>query len=193
MLQTAPTVREFFWDDLLEFIEERRVIPVVGAELLTVPNPAEEGKETALLTLLAHKLGERLRVPTDDFTGDDALHLTVCRYLQAGGRREEIYPRLRTLLKELAPPVPRALRQLARIRHFNLYVTTTFDSLLSEALDDERFGGAAKTATLAYAPNHHQDLPPETRHVDAPKRHENELTLLDCRKLCREAAQICPS
>ncbi len=168
MLQPAATAQEFFWDDLLEFIEERRVIPIVGAELLTVPGRSPEAAEAPLLTVLAGKLAERLHVPADDCTDDDALHQVVCRYLQAGGRREEIYPRLRTLLKELAPPVPPALRQLARIRHFNLYVTTTFDSLLAQALDEERFAGAPRTTSLAYAPSHHQDLPAEARQADTP-------------------------
>lgn len=166
MLQPVSAAQEFFWDDLLEFIEERRVIPIVGAELLTVPDAT--GGEVPLLNVLAQKLAERLRVSADACAGDDALHQVVCRHLQGGGRREDIYPRLRTLLKELAPPVPRALRQLARIQHFNLFVTTTFDSLLAQALDEERFGGAPRTTSLTYAPNHHQDLSPEARSAPTP-------------------------
>jgi len=169
MLQPAPAEEDFFWDDLLEYIEERRVIPIVGAELLTVPDGA--GGEVPLQRLLAQKLAERLRTPADDCTGDDALHQVVCRYLQRGGRREEVYPRLRNLMKELAPPVPEPLRQLARIRHFNLFVSTTFDSLLAQALDEERFPGqpgTPKTTSLAYAPNHNQDLPADARRAATP-------------------------
>jgi TIR domain/SIR2-like domain len=166
MLQPAPATQDFFWDDLLEYIGERRVIPIVGAELLTVPDG--NGGEMPLMRVLATRLAERLRVPADDCTGDDALHQVVSRYVQRGGRREEVYPRIRTLLKELAPPVPPILRELARIRHFNVFVTTTFDSLLAQALDEERHGGAPKTAALAYSPSHNQDLPPEARRSDAP-------------------------
>ncbi|MBI5771027.1 MAG: toll/interleukin-1 receptor domain-containing protein [Verrucomicrobia bacterium] len=166
MLQAAPAGQDFFWDDLLEYIDERKVIPIVGAELLTVPDGA--GGEIPLQRLLALKLAERFRIPADDCTGDDALHQVVCRYLQRGGRREEVYPRLRNLMKELAPPVPEPIRQLARIRHFDLFVTTTFDSLLAQALDEERHGGAPRTASLAYAPNHNQDLPPDARRSAAP-------------------------
>jgi hypothetical protein len=166
MLQPAPAEQDFFWDDLLEYIEERRVIPIVGAELLAVPDGA--GGEISLPQLLAQKLAERLRLPAEDCVGDDALHQVVCRYLQRGGRREEIYPRIRNLMKDLAPRVPETLRQLARIRHFNLYVTTTFDSLLAQALDEERFGGAAKTVSLAYAPNQVKDIPPNTRQASVP-------------------------
>ncbi len=166
VLQPAPVTNDFFWDDLLEYIEERRVIPIVGAELLTVSDG--RGGETSLMPVLAAQLAARLRVPAEDCTGEDALHAVVCRYLQRGGRREEIYPRIRTLMKELAPAVPEVLRQLARIRHFNLFVTTTFDSLLAQALDEERHAGAARTTSIAYAPNHVQDLAPAAQRGDTP-------------------------
>jgi hypothetical protein len=161
-----PPRREFFWDDLLEFIGERRVIPIVGAELLTVPDGA--GGEVPLMRVLAQKLAERLRVSAEDCTGDDALHQVVCRYLQRGGRREDVYPRIRMLLKELAPAVPPILRDLARIRHFNVFVTTSFDSLLAQALDEERHASAPRTVSLAYSPNNTTDLPAEARASETP-------------------------
>ncbi len=166
MLQPTAIGQDFFWDDLLEYIEERRVIPIVGAELLTANDG--QGNEAPLMRVLAAQLAARLRVPAEDCTGDDALHVVVCRYLQRGGRREEVYPRIRTLMKELAPAVPPVLRELAKIRHFNLFVTTTFDSLLAQALDDERFAGAPRTTSIAYAPNHVQDLPPAAQRGEAP-------------------------
>jgi hypothetical protein len=166
MLSPVTPLQDFFWDDILEFIEERKVIPIIGAELLNVPDGT--GGEIPLQRLLAMKLAERLRLPAADCQGDDALHQVVCRYLQGGGRREEVYPRLRNLMRELAPPIPEPLRQLARIRHFNLFVTTTFDTLLEQALDEERHGGAAKTVSLAYAPNHNQDLPSDARSAAVP-------------------------
>jgi hypothetical protein len=164
--QPFPAAQEFFWEDLLEYIDEQRVIPIVGAELLTAPDGA--GGEAPLIRILAQRLAERLRVPAEECTGDDALHQVVCRHLQCGGRREEVYPRLRNLMKELAPPVPPILRELARIRHFNVFVTTTFDSLLAQALDEERFGGATRTVSLAYSPSHNQDLPPDARRAGPP-------------------------
>ncbi len=166
MLSPVTPLQEFFWDDILEFIEVGKVIPIIGAELLNVPDGS--GGEIPLQRLLAMKLAERLRLPVTDCQGDDALHQVVCRYLQGGGRREEVYPRIRNLMKELAPAVPEPLRQLARIRHFNLFVTTTFDTLLEQALDEERHGGAAKTVSLAYAPNHTQDLPADARSAAVP-------------------------
>ncbi|MSU50068.1 MAG: toll/interleukin-1 receptor domain-containing protein [Opitutus sp.] len=142
------------------------MIPIVGAELLTVPDGL--GGELPLMRVLAQRLAERLRVSADDCTGDDALHQVVCRHIQRGGRREEVYPRFRTLMKELAPAVPPILRELARIRHFNVFVTTTFDSLLAQALDEERFSGTPPTVSLAYSPNNPTDLAIDARRSDTP-------------------------
>lgn len=166
MPPSLDTTQDFFWDDLLEFIDERRVIPIIGAELVTVPDG--KGGEAPLTRVLAAKLAEKLRVPDPDLSGDDALNEVVCRYVQQGGRREDVYPRLRSLMKEIEMTVPPLLRELARIRHFQVFVSTTFDTLLEQALDEERFGGASRTTSLAYAPNHVQDMPPGALDADAP-------------------------
>ena len=53
LLPAAALPEEFFSDDLLDFIDERRVIPIVGAELVTVPdgNGGEEDRRGHDLTL----------------------------------------------------------------------------------------------------------------------------------------------
>ena len=56
---------------------------------------------------------------------------------------------------------PLALRQLAQITDFDLFVTTTFDPLLEQALNSERHGGQPSTEVIAYAPNRVADLPVE--------------------------------
>jgi hypothetical protein len=155
----------FFWDDLLEYVEDRRVIPILGPHLLSIRFP--EG-EKLFLRFAAERLAERLCISVNDMPEDNGLNHVVCRYLEGGGRREDIYPRLRTVMKDLALPTPEPLRKLAQIRHFDLYVTTTFDLLLEQAINEERFGGAAKTATLTYAPNSVQDLPCEMANLERP-------------------------
>ena len=81
------------------------------------------------MRLAAERLAERLCILVNDMPEDNGLNHVVCRYLEGGGRREDIYPRLRTVMKDLQLPTPEPLRKLAQIRHFNLYVTTTFDLL----------------------------------------------------------------
>ncbi|HUL11608.1 MAG TPA: toll/interleukin-1 receptor domain-containing protein [Methylococcaceae bacterium] len=157
---------DYFWDDLLEYIEDGKVIPIVGPELVTVA--AGDG-EIPLYSHIANKLAERLRVPVSDLTsGYYSLNDVVCRFLDNRGRKEEIYPRIRALLKEAAFPPPPRLLDLARIHHFKLFVSVTFDSLLADAINTIRFGGNAKTEVIAYSPNDVQDLRSEKKNLDRP-------------------------
>jgi hypothetical protein len=61
-----------------------------------------------------------------------------------------------------------ALRQLAQITDFDLFVTTTFDPLLEQALNLERFGGQPTAEVIAYAPNRVADLPAERSQLQRP-------------------------
>ncbi len=144
------------WDDLLNYIEEKRVIPIIGPELLKVDT---ESGSRALYEWLAEKLAGRLGVDPSALPQPLELNDVVCAYLSAHGRREEAYTRLRSIMREAAfsPPLP--LRQLAQITDFNLYVSTTFDPLMEQAVNQERFSGAANTEVIAYAPNRVADLP----------------------------------
>jgi hypothetical protein len=60
------------------------------------------------------------------------------------------------------------LRQLAEISDFDLFVSTTFDSLLENAINAERFGGAQSTEVIGYAPNRVVDLPSEREQFTRP-------------------------
>lgn len=154
-----------FWENLLEYVEERRVIPILGPDLLSVGEP---GKEKRLLRIAAERLAERLSIPVDNLPEDDGLNQVVCRFLEKGGWREDLYPELRRVMRDLQLATPEPLKKLARIRHFNLYVTMTFDMLLEQALNEERFGGSAKTETLAYSPKNVEDLPCEMEKLEHP-------------------------
>ncbi|MBS0396340.1 MAG: SIR2 family protein, partial [Proteobacteria bacterium] len=161
----ATTLDDDAWDDLLSFIEERRVIPIVGPELLQVDT--DRGPRL-LYDWLAEKLAVRLGVDVAALPSPYSLNDVVCWYLAARGRREEAYVRLRSILKDAPLAPPPALRHLAAITDFDLYVTTTFDPLLENALNLERFGGAASTDVLAYAPNRVADLPAERERLERP-------------------------
>lgn len=153
------------WDDLLNYIEEKRVIPIIGPELLKVET---ESGPRLLHDWLAEKLAARLNVDVASLVQPVSLNDVVCSYLTNRGRREEAYTRLRTIMREaaFAPPLP--LRQLAEITDFNLYVSMTFDPLLETAINQVRFGGAANTEVLAYAPNRVADLPVERDDLQRP-------------------------
>jgi hypothetical protein len=146
------------WDDLLNYIEEHRVIPIIGPDLLRVQT------DTGLRPLyvwLAEKLAARLAVDTVALPQPLTLNDVMCSYLGQRGRREEAYTRLRSIMREVQFEPPQALHQLAQITDFDLFVTTTFDPLLETALNTERFGGQSSTEVIAYAPNRVADLPAE--------------------------------
>src|SRR5881394_1103283 len=106
---------EDFWDDLLQFIEDRRVIPIVGPDLLTAEI---DGRRTTFHEVIARRLAEKLRVPPDP--GRTTLESVARAFLGRGGRREEIYPKLRTATRESAFTPPPALEKLASIDAFDL-------------------------------------------------------------------------
>jgi TIR domain/SIR2-like domain len=159
------TLDEDAWDDLLNFIEERRVIPILGPELLTVET---ETGPRLLYDWIAEKLAAKLGVDTAQLPQPYTLNDVVCWFLSSRGRREEAYTRLRSILRDANFVPPLALRRLAQITDFNLFVTTTFDPLLEQAINAERFGGAQSTEVIAYAPNRVADLTTEREMQQRP-------------------------
>ena len=153
------------WEDLLNFIEERRVIPIVGPELLLVDT---DSGQRLLYDWIAEKLAGKLGVDLAQLPKPHTLNDVVCWFLAARGRREEAYTRLRSILRDANFAPPLALRQLAQITDFDLFVTTTFDPLLEQAVNGERFHGAQSTEVVAYSPNRVADLPSEREKFQRP-------------------------
>lgn len=140
------------WDDLLAYLDDRRVIPVLDAGALQV---GEGAAREPLESLLARRLAERLRIDV----GPGPLRLDeVVRRQRAGGRRENLHLRLQQLLRELDLAPPPALLELASIDALDLFVSLSFDDLLARALDQVRHGGAARSEVIAFAPNRSPDL-----------------------------------
>lgn len=146
------------WDDLLNYIEERRVIPIIGPDLLRVET---DNGPRQLYQWLAEKLAIRLSVDVVGLPEPLTLNDVLCCYLGQRGRREEAYTRLRSIMREVQFEPPLALRQLAQITDFNLFVTTTFDPLLEQAINLERYAGQPDAEVISYAPNRVADLPVE--------------------------------
>jgi hypothetical protein len=155
------TLDEYVWEDLLNFIEENRVIPIIGPELLQVET---DTGQRPLYDWVAQELAERLRIDTTHLPPQYTLNDVVC----CAPRREEAYARLRGIFKDAVFAPSQSLRQLAQITDFNLYITTTFDSLLETALNEERFKGQPGVESYAYAPNRVVDLPVEHEQLRQP-------------------------
>jgi TIR domain-containing protein/SIR2-like protein len=157
---------EEFWEDLLAFIEDGRVVPIVGPELHTI---VINGQELPLYCVLAERLlqkyglqGYHASSPAPQADNQVGLrkHLelndAVCELLRRGRRAVDLYRPINDLLRGLLgaePTIPSALCDLARITDFRLFVTTTFDDLLARAIDATRAGFGPAPEQITYAPN----------------------------------------
>lgn len=155
-----------FWDQLLQLIEEGRVVPVLGPDLLVSQSG---GQPVHLYSYLAERLAEYLEVPADGLPATGALHEVACRFLGQNGQIEDIYSGLKRVFPSREDfPIPVPLLQLAAIRPFKLFVSTTLDPLLQQALDEVRFGGQPRTRVFAYSPSAVEDLDQSVEEMDRP-------------------------
>jgi hypothetical protein len=147
-----------FWEDLLAFIEDKTVIPVIGAELLRVNRATAP---VALYRAVAARLLEKYRLDSATIPGGlrehHELNDAVCGLLASMPklRVQNLYRPISDILHDLVSGQSgtlQPLQQLAAIRHFDLFATTTPDTLLVQALNATRFGGLQQTDEIEYAP-----------------------------------------
>jgi hypothetical protein len=168
------------WENLLDLIDERQVIPVVGGEVLAVEHVV---RQIPLYRAVAEKLLSRYGLTaaapdeqTESVSGDHIplrplheLNDAVCALARSGRRVQDLYGpvnnALRAVLSAQSSPIPIPLKQLAAIRHFDLFVSTTCDDLLARAIDETRFDGTPQADQIEYAPNLSSD-----RIRDIPER-----------------------
>ena len=154
---TAGSWRQRTWDELLARIEDRQVVPIVGPDLVMVERA---GVPLSLERYVALELAAQLEL--DGVVGaEPSLNDVMCAYFEripAGETRTTPYTLVPEILRQakFAPPLP--LQQLAEITDFTLFVTTTFDTLLADALNQVRFGGERGTSAVVYRYNKREDL-----------------------------------
>ena len=140
-------LREDFWDNLLDYIQDRTVVPVIGSELVTV---RQGDTDVPLYRWIAQRLAGDLKLPADELPEGYELNDVVSLHLRRRGEREELYAQIHRILRNAALQPSESLRALAGISGFDLFLSLTFDSLLADAI-----GGAQQ---LSYSPNTVRDL-----------------------------------
>jgi hypothetical protein len=119
----------------------------------------DEGRPVPLYRAVAERLLGKYGISA----GPDGVPLRDCHELHdavsalaaAGRRVKDLYRPASEILRRLVEQQERplaALDKLASIRHFDLYATVTSDDLLARALNTVRYGGAAGTEQIEYAP-----------------------------------------
>ncbi len=137
-----------FWDDLLPLIEDGQVVPIVGRDLL------EMTPHSFFHHMVAEQLAAELHIPKDRLPPDFETNDVVCACADFHGDSLAVRPQLiLRILNKLKPPdptaLPEVLRLLAEIPEFHLFISTTFDTLLEEAIEAVR---KRKPAVVAFPP-----------------------------------------
>ncbi|HXO27156.1 MAG TPA: toll/interleukin-1 receptor domain-containing protein [Thermoanaerobaculia bacterium] len=147
-----PDPPQGFWDNLLDYIQDRTVIPVIGSELVTVHEGGRFDR------WLAQRLAADLELPAAELPAGFDLNDVVSLHLRRRGEREELYAQIHRMVRNAALTPPEPLRLLAGIPGFDLFVSLTFDSLLADALDAARASGGPHVQQIAYSPTTVRDL-----------------------------------
>lgn len=148
------------WKRLLRQIQGGFVVPVIGAQFL----PARDG-QPSFQHAVAARLLENYELPVD--AADLPAFMPVSHVVdrlrsEAGATMQDLYTDLHdameTVCKEVAADPPAALRQLAEITDFRLYVQTMPDDLLARCL--RRRGGLSEVVHAPKLPTSEwHDLP----------------------------------
>ncbi len=140
---------EDFWADLLGHMREQVLIPVVGPDVSTV---GAGGAEQTLSALIGQRLMDRYGLTMTPPVTD--MGQAVEAFLRDRGRdeAERLYRVINDILLELDPVPGAALRDLAAIDDMRLFVSTTPDRMLAQALNEVRFHGDSLTREIAFSP-----------------------------------------
>jgi TIR domain len=143
-------VNEETWDDLLGHIRQRVLVPVVGPDV-TVVNVGHN--QQTLSALIGQRLAEKYELTVSP--GMVTMSEAVAGFLRERGRDEveRLYRVINDIIVELDPAPGDALRDLAAITDLRLFVTTTPDRLLAQAMNNVRFQGRRATRELTFSPS----------------------------------------
>ena len=126
----------FDWTSLLLYIKERRVVPIVGAEAISI---GVDGQTLPLERYLARHLIDKLGMEAGSFGDMPSLSDVANAFIrQYRGDRKKLWVEILSLFQDAPLQLSDGLRQLAAITDFELYVTTGFDPMLTRALAEVR-------------------------------------------------------
>lgn len=143
----ANNKADFNWDELLGQIKFNNVIPVIGHGLYRVEIKSEEISECLLYNFLAKRIAEECgeKEPIDS---NHKFSKAAFDFLKKNGHN---YKKLSLFLEEtlkgvrLIPANP--LLKLARIKLFNIFITTAYDDFLIDTINTVR---TVPTVRLSY-------------------------------------------
>ncbi|NIM18326.1 MAG: hypothetical protein GTO45_40620, partial [Candidatus Aminicenantes bacterium] len=129
---------DFNWEELLGQIRFKNVIPVIGHGLYRVEIKAGENGECLLYDFLAKRIAEKCKEkePTD---ANHKFSKAAFNFLKKKGydyKKLSLF--LEDTLKEVRLIPANPLRKLARIKAFNIFLTTAYDDFLIDTINTVR-------------------------------------------------------
>jgi hypothetical protein len=139
--------KELDWEQLLDFIDDGTVVPVIGDELHLSPR-GSDGR--TLDEEVVEKLAQQLGVAPASYR---SVRQLAHDYSKNDAQRREVF---RSALKRVfrhVNRVPPALEQLASIKDFRLYISATPSTMIADVLSRRRLGGEGRCSETHFAPN----------------------------------------
>ena len=151
-----------FWDDLLGHIGDRALVTITGPDLNIV---ATKQQSQTLTQIIAQQLMDKYSL--DLSHTKLTMGAAAATFFRKCGRDEEV--RLYRVVNDIIatfdgqPCAP--LHELAKITNIRLFVSTTPDRLLAQAINAVRFQGEPLARELTYSPNQSTEDQAENLHV----------------------------
>jgi hypothetical protein len=124
----------FNWDELLERIQLKKVIPVIGHGLYWIE---KEGKERLLYDYLAEKMAEKIGIsPLSEVS--HRFSKTAFEFLKGNKNNLELSKFLSAMVEEETLTAANPLWKLARIKAFNIFINTAYDHFLADTIKSVR-------------------------------------------------------
>ncbi len=140
---------DFGWELLLKRIKRKNVIPVIGQGLYCIESQKNKNKHLFLYDFLAEKVANSCGATLEK----QEKHKFAKACFQFLKKNNNDYPELSDFLKETMAGTHlihgNPLKKLARIKWFNIFITTAYDDFLANCVKTVR---SVPTETLYYTP-----------------------------------------
>ena len=152
---TSVDLQQMDWDILLDEIEEGQVIPVIGQDFLS-----EQVGDNTFDAGFARRLAGLLELDLEEETPSVAS--VAAQYARSRRPRKKFNDSIEWLVRQEAEGArPESLGKLAQITSFRVFVTTTFDHWMEQALT----AAGRQSVSLAYGAGEKAgDLPADYEH-----------------------------
>jgi len=154
-------IDDTFWEDLIASIDDGHVIPVIGQGVITFGED-----DRAFYPWLAQQVAMEPGMNSDAIPESPSLNDVAVAHLTTQPKSNEPYTATSRVIKREKPTPGPLLKQLASIQKFDLFISTSVDTLLEEALNEVRHASQAKMENLLKC--FPEDLPVRKEELSGP-------------------------